>query len=267
MTNILYTLRKLYRVFLLYQDINSPKPIAIYANPDDVSLEPGIKTAEIKTTNCTGETVTALSYPDGIEGMLTLSFPSAGPELESLFLGRTWEKRTNVSAPVLLELNSSTDTFAPKTTGYYGYTIAAQIAATTQAKAYYVDPVTKLSTDIEIVDAVVAGDTNSMTIGDGGGGTLSSDLIGQEIQAVVPAIFPQATMLTGNQIGLISAYILGINFDGTARVITARNLSVEYGESLKTDPKRQIKFKILRDDRDGTGLGFSMWDLPVKIAC
>lgn len=270
MSNILYTLKKVYRAWLEYQSIDSPEAIGIYANPDDASLDPGIQTGEIQTTNCLGERVTALIYPDGINGKVNLSFPAAGPELESLFLGRRWEVRQNVKAPVLIEARGTERTIPGRGAGFYGFTITAQNPSTSKARGYWIDPATKLAVDIELVagGTIDGTSTNEFAILANGAIEISDDLFDKDLQILVPdAVFPSATVLTGKQIGIISAHILGISFDGTPRIISIRNMSVQYGESLKSDPKRSLSFSILRDPGDGTGLGFSMIDLPIQMAC
>lgn len=259
--------RKFTRAWLEYQG-TPPTPIPTLANPESIELNPGIETGELMSTSCTGETTIDFTYPESIKGELNMSFPASCPELDSLITGRKFATTTNREEFVLIEATAIATTVAAKTTGQYGAQIAAQTAATSKARAYYLDPVTKLHKNLTIVDSA-PGPTDEVVIGAGGLLTLSANLVAGNftIYVWVPATFPAGTIMTATPVGLISVYLVGIHFDNTTKLAKARNCSIIYGATYNNEAKRDIKLRILRDPSDGTGLGWTMTNLNVQMAC
>lgn len=263
-----YGFRKFTRAWLAYG--GTPEvPIPTLANPASVELNPGIELGEIDTTACTGETTTAFTYAEAIKGQIKMSFPATCPELDSLILFRRFATQNSVSGFVLLEatLTPGVTTVAAKASGQYGYEIVSQSAATTTATAYYLDPVTKLKQSLEIVDASPTG--NQIMIGNAGLLTVSTALAAAERNIYVncPCTFASGTVMTSTAVQTVVAYLVGIHFDQTVKLIRAANCTIEPGATFNNEPTREITLRILRDPSDGTGLGFSMKNINATIAC
>ena len=267
--SVRYGFWKFTRAWLEFQ--GSPNiPIPTLANPATIDLNPGIEQGEISTTSCTGEETIALTYAQATKGTITLGFPTFAPDLMSLLLNRRFgtSSNINVMVPLEIQLVAGTTSYPGKSSGQLGFDIVAQSAASTTAIAYYIDSATKLRKSVSIVDSAPTGD--QIVIGNSGAITTSTALAAtnEQLYALVPAtISGTSTILTGTALPLITVRLVGIYFDQTVKLVTARNCSFLPGGTLNNEPAKEVQLRILRDPSDGTGLGFSMQTLNRQISC
>ena len=245
----------------------TPKPIGIPLPPENIDINPGLNQQEISGKSLQGETVTEFTYVQESRPEVTLDFGVGTPEIESLIHSRVMVEKTNDQEFVYFDVDPIGTSVAGRTTGQYGFSVAAQTAATTKAQAYYIDPASKLAKPIAIVDSNPTGD--QMAIGAQLGITLSTALVekGLKIQGLVPATFAKTTAMSGDIVRMVGVRALGVCFDGKVKLFTARYCSPMFGASLGGDPKRQVKLKILPDANDGTCLGWNLKDVPVTLPC
>lgn len=236
----------------------TPKPIGLFLPPESADINPGISQQEINTKTMQGETTTALTYIEQTRPELMLDFGVASPEVESLIHGRVAATKTGQQGFVFFEVDPSGTTVTGRTTGQYGGAITAQDPTTSTAQVYYNDPVTKLAKPVTLVDAAATPAGDQIKIGAGLEITLSPELVeaGNILYGMVPTTY-SGTGMTSEVIGLIGVRLLGIHFDGTVKLFTARYCSLLFGSSIGAEPKRQVKLRILPDANDGTGLGWS----------
>lgn len=243
-------------------------PIALATPPTSVNINPNASIQKIPETSCDGRQVTSLSYESGAEPDLDISFGLAVASLESIIHGRIVESRPTIEGMVFAEFLPNGRTVIPaRTTGQVGFGVIAQVPATTRAKAYFIDPSTKLPVDIEIVAATPTG--NQMMIGGAMLFTLSPELsaANNEIYVWCPCPFTGATAISAKPLGLITCFFQGVSFNNTARLVIARNCTRAGGGSLSSDPKRDLKLSILPDAGDSTGLGYQIIDVDLQAVC
>lgn len=242
-------------------------PIAIAAPPTSVNINPNASIQKIPETACDGRQVTSLTYESGAEPDLDISFGLAVASLESIIHGRVVEAK-DVEGMVFAEFLPNGRVAIPgRTVGQVGFSVVAQSPATTKAKAYYINPATKLPVDIEIVSATPEGD--QMVIGAAMAFTLSPELMeaNNEIYVWCPCPFTGASAISAKPLGLITCFFQGVSFNNTARLVIARNCTRAGGGNLSSDPKRDIKLSILPDASDGTGLGYQIIDVDLQAVC
>lgn len=244
----------------------TPVPVSILVPPSSAEIDPGVGLGEIMQRNCTGAMQTAFTYKDKIDAKVKLSFDVAGPELEQMIHGQVVKTFTNVIAPVQFECDATTTTFPGRAIGQHGYQVAAQTNGD-YAMAYYTDPLTKQSVELEIVAANPTGD--QIAIGEHLALTLSPELAatGYRIYGRVDAQVSSATGMSSEQMGLVGVYLSGIYFDGSVREFSARYCSLDYGSSLTAENKRSINLRILPDPQSRSGLGWDVTEIPLQMAC
>lgn len=244
------------------------KPIGLPLPPENADIAPNVAQGEIGGKSMTGELTTELMYVTEAKGQVSMDFGLGTPEIETFIHSRINKSFTDWAEFVYFEATARTATVAAKTTGQYGSTVAAQTAATTKAKAYYIDPDTKLTVPVSVVDATPTGD--QIIIGAGTAITFSPELVEKEamVRGWVPAIFAKATAMTQETLKLCGVYMTGVSFDGTMKLFRARNCVPMFGGSISGgQPNRQISFKILPDPGDGTCLGWQWISIPDTVSC
>jgi hypothetical protein len=246
--------------------VQTPKPLSILIPPSDVELDPGVNLGELKQRTCTGPLQTAFTFPEETLPKLKLTFDTVGPELEQLIHGRVVKSVANAPTHVLFHVVATNTTIAAKATGEHGGQVTAQTAES-GATAYYIDPATRLSKEIAIVDADPTGD--EMVIGAGLAITLSPELAatGYTIYGRVPVVAANATVMSNEIMGLVGVFLTGVTFDGLAKEFSAHQCSLDYGASLTADSKRTINLRILPYGGSRSGLGWDIEDIALKVVC
>jgi hypothetical protein len=249
--------------------VTSLVPISIAIPPQSVTISPGDDVEEVIQKACDGRDVIAFTYPKGAKPELQMDFGLATLDLEGITHGRVVATSSNVSGYVFAEFVPTTTSVTPRASGQVGYSVVAQAAATSKAYAYYISPTTKLAVTVAIVDVGSTPTGDQMSIDTHLAITVSDALVtaGLQIYLWCPAIFPAGTILTSTALGLFSVFMQGINFNGTARMLSARNCSRLPGGSAGSDPKQQVKMRILPDPGDGTGLGYTIIDTNLANVC
>lgn len=264
MSDAIKCFRTITRVGLFHQvEVNGAVtlvPIGIASPPASININPGDDIEEVPEIAQDGRQVIGLTYTKGAKPELEMEFSLAAPDLEGIIHGRKFASGSSVEGYVFSEFVPTTTSVAARTTGQAGFGVIAQVAATTKALAYRIDKATKLSVPLEIVDSSDTPEDDQIKIGAAMAITVSPELVGEKIQLWCPQVFATATILTSTPIGLISVFAQGISFDNTARFLKVLNCSRLPGNAIGSDPKRQIKLRILPDPSDGTGLGYSMSD-------
>ncbi|GAC1461399.1 MAG: hypothetical protein NVS2B14_10720 [Chamaesiphon sp.] len=251
---------------VLVSGVTTLVPVGIATPPANITINPGDEIEEPTETAQDGRQVIAFTYTKGAKAEIDLDFGMAAPDVEAIIHGRKFTTGTSVPGMIFAEFIPTTTTVPARTTGQVGFGVTAQTGATTTAQAYYIDATTKLATPITIVDVSSTLTTNQISIGAALAITVSSDLVGKKIQLWCPQTFTAATILGSTPIGLITVFAQGLNFDNTIRTLVARNCSRLPGSALSSDPKRQVKLRILPDPTDGTGLGYSIQDTALTLA-
>lgn len=252
MADINLGFRKWVRAYLQYKGGN---PIATPEHPTAIQVNPGIGVEEIMTLQRTGEKIPALVFAEELKAQIDLTFPTSTPDLDALIVGRKPAATTNRVGFVLLEAVANSTTVAAKASTKYGYEIAANPAG---AKAWYIDPVTKLQVML-VISTDGSPSANEIEIGANGLLTLGATLAatGYNIYVWCPATFPDAVITTANKVGIITAQLVGIHYDDTVKLLTAKNCSCLFGGDLG-GAERKISLRIMPDASDGTGLGYSL---------
>jgi hypothetical protein len=242
-------------------------PIGIANPPSELTIESGDSIAKIKTKGCDGAELVAFTYAEGREPSITMNFGSATLELEALIFGRvasTVPVGTEVYA--FFEFNSESGNQAARATGKLGSSVVAQVATTTKASAYYIDPVSKLSVPLSIVDSAPTGD--QISIGIGLAITLSTALIekGVNVQGWCPCVVAGTTGMTAEPIGQVTVRAAGVSFDNKARYFVANNCSRDGGGQTGSKPERTLKL-LINAAPSISGLGYDIFDIPADMAC
>jgi len=273
MSDALKSFRTLTRFGLFRQviagGVTTLVPIALSTPPQNITVSPGDSIEEPMELACDGREVIAFTYTKGAKPELEVDFGMAVLELEAIVHGRVAASQSSVASMVFAEFLPTSTTVAGRTTGEIGYSVIAQVGATTKAQAYYIDPDTKLAKSLTIVDYTETPDGDEIAIGVALAIKVSTALVtaGHQIYVWCPCTLPAATILTAEPTGLFSVFAQGINFDNSARTFAARNCSRLPGGNVGSDPKRQLKFRILPDAGDGTGLGYSIQDTKLTHSC
>lgn len=244
-------------------------PIALSIFPESAAINPNPSIETIKETACDGRMVPSFTYEKESSPTLELSFGMAVADLESLIHGRVVATAPTVETMVFAEFLPTSTTIPGRAVGQIGNSVVAQDAATSKAKAWYIDPTTKLAKQLTIVDAADTPTGDEIKIGAGMAFTVSSELVaaGREIYAWVPCRLAGATVASATPIGLISVFMQGVSFDNKARLMIARNCTRMESGGISSDPKRGIKLQILPDPSDGNGLGYQIIDTSLDNVC
>ena len=254
---------------------NDPATLALLPIPSIVAPTQAVinlnqDVADLSDVNCKGEQVIAFSYVQGFKPELELEFSTGAPEMDSLIHGRIIGNQNNFPGFVFFEADTipGQTAIAPRLASQAGYEVATLTAITgTSAQIYYTDPDTKLHKKITVVDSSPTGDqvviTQHLAI------TLSTALADKNIslRGWIPCVFPKATVITGENIGLLTVYAMGVSFDQKFAGLIARNCSRLPQGNLGSDPKKQVKLRILPDPNDGNGLGFQMYYTNKEMVC
>lgn len=241
-------------------------PIPQIVAPTTLQVNPGIDLLELPGINCRGEEIIELSIPKGRKPELQFEFSVGAPEMDSLIHGHLMTARTTFLGSVFFEAVAESTTVQPRIAGQAGFEVVAQTPDST-AEVYYVDPITHLARKVALVSATPTGDQifidASLAI------TLSPELAatGALIRGWVPCVFSKATVISAKSIGLVSVKAMGIDFNGKYAGFSARNCSVLPGGSFGSDPKKQVKLRILADANDGTGLGYQFYYTNQDLVC
>jgi len=245
--------------YSLVNSVLTPTPIALPMNPSSVTLMPGLSNEDLRQTNIYGEDQIVLTFLKESVPELNLEFGAATPEIEAAMINRVAVTEAGTTSFVMFEAVANSEAVLGRTAGEHGFEVALQTADDSQALVYYIDPVSKLHKRITIVDATPTGD--QMIIGANLTLTLSPELAatGYNIYGWVPGV----TFTNTTQIGSISpllygAFIEGVCFDGTVRQCTCGRLSWMPGGDFSKEPTRSLKFRVLPDGADKTGLGYSI---------
>jgi len=180
-----------------------------------------------------------------------------------LIHGRVAAVGTSVEGWVYAEfVATSTAPYPARAVGMVGKGVTAQ-TTTSKAQAYYIDPATKLAQKMTVVASAPTA-INEVAIGADMAITISTLLAatGYNVYAWVPQVIASATVLSGTPFGLMSLFAMGLSFDNKARIVIARNITRLAGGGVGAETARDLKFRILPDPTDGTGLGYSIIDTP-----
>jgi hypothetical protein len=246
-------------------------PIGIPAPPSELTIDAGEDIQEIETVGCDGAKEIAFSYSGGRKPEMNINFSTVTIDLEAAIFGRvaaTVPAGTEIQA--FAEFNSEITATTARPVGKLGTTVVAQ-TATSKAKAWYLDPTTKKAQPLTIVPVAAGGPTgpNEVSIDAALVVTVSPDVVAQKVNVQVwcPCVVPNAVGISSEAIAQFTVEALGINFDGKARHIRARNLSRLGGAQTGSKPERTMKLRINPDSASFSGLGYDVTDLPVAMAC
>lgn len=238
-------------------------PIGLAVPPQSIMINPGDTIEEPKELALDGREVTSFSYTKGSQAEAEINFGMATMEMESIIHNRIAATGSNVPCWIYAEfLANSTTPYPARAAGMIGKGVAAQ-DITSQAQVYFIDPATKLAQKMTVVASAPSA-INEVQIGVDMAFTIHADLAAtkRQVYAWVPHTLTSAVVLSGTPFGLLSLFAMGLSFDNKARMITMRNLSRLPGSGVTAETSRQMKFRILPDPADGTGLGYQIIDTP-----
>lgn len=240
-------------------------PIGMAVPPSKININPGDSIEEPQELALTGEMVVSFSYSKERKGEVELEWSMSTLETESLIHGRVVENLSSgtVEGWVYAEmLATSTTPYPARAIGKIGYGVPAQ-AASSKAQVYYIDSTTKLAKKMTVVESAPSA-IDEVKIDQHMAFTIHSTLAatGTQVYAWVPNNFSAGTVLSATPLGLLTIVAQGISFDNKARLLQIRNASRLPGGTVGAEPTRQAKMRILPDPADGTGLGYSIIDLP-----
>lgn len=243
-------------------------PIGMATPPSKISVNPGDSIEEPQEMALDGTMVVSFSYPKERKGELELEWGMATLETEALIHDRVAVDLSagSVEGWVYAEfLATSATPYPARAEGKLGYGVPAQ-ASSSKAQIFYIDPDTKLAQKMTIVESAPAS-INEVQIGQHMAFTIHSSLAatGRQVYGWVPNSFTAGTVLSATPLGLMTIVAQGISFDNKARLMTVKNVSRLPGGAVGSESTRSAKFRILSDVSDGTGLGYSIIDLP-KLA-
>ncbi|MHC5939247.1 hypothetical protein [Nostoc sp.] len=265
-----YGLRTVSRISLSRQAIisNSPVliPFPIIVAPTTLTIAQNEDLKELEDVSCKGESVVAFTYIQGFKPEISLEFSVGAPELDTFTHGRLLASADDVDGFVYFEAVMNTTAIAARATATAGYEVTAQ-DANTHPEIYYIDPITKLSKQVAIVASAPTGD--QITVGAHLAITLSDTLAatGSTIRGWIPCTFATATIITAELLDVVAVKAMGIDFNGKFAGFQARNCSRLPAGQLGTDPKREVKLRVLPDPNDGTGLGYQFYYTNQQVAC
>ncbi|MBL1177685.1 hypothetical protein [Pantanalinema sp. GBBB05] len=244
-------------------------PIGMATPPSKISVNPGDSIEEPQEMALDGTMVVSFSYPKERKGELDLEWGMATLETEALIHDRVAVDLSagSVEGWVYAEfLATATNAYPARAAGKLGYGVPAQSAASSKAQIFYIDPDTKLAKKMTVVDSAPAS-IDEVQIGQHMAISIHSSLAatGRQVYGWVPNSFTAGTVLSATPLGLMTIVAQGISFDNKARLMTVKNVSRLPGGAVGSESSRQAKFRILSDVSDGTGLGYSIIDLP-KLA-
>ncbi len=244
--------------YSLVAGVLTPSPIAIPMNPANVVLAHGMSNQDLRQTSFKGTDEVVYTYLQESIPELSIEFGAASPDIEATLVNRIATTETNAIGWVYFEATANATSVTARTSTEFGFEVAAQ-TVNSKALVYYIDPLTKLPKPLTIVASEPTGD--QIAIGASLALTLSSVLAatGANIYGYVPAVtFPNATRIGSTSPLLYGAYIMGICFDETVRQLTCNRLSWMPGGNFEKAPTRSITFRVLPDNTDTTGLGYSI---------
>jgi hypothetical protein len=265
-----YGLRTVSRISLSRQAIISGSPVLfpfpIIVAPTTLTISQNEDLKELGDVTCQGEDVTAFTYIQGFKPEISLEFSVGAPEIDTFTHGRILASASNVNGFVYFEAVMNSAAIAPRATGQAGYEVVAQ-TANANPEIYYIDPETKLARQVAIVTSAPTGD--QITIGAHLAVTLSESLAASNatIRGWVPCVFSQATIITSQLLDVVTVKAMGVDFNGNFAGFQANNCSRLPAGQLGTDPKREVKLRVLPDPNDGTGLGYQMYYTTEQLAC
>lgn len=245
--------------YSLVSGVLTPTPIAIPMNPANVTLAHGMSNQDLRQTSAKGTDQVVYTYLQESTPELSIEFGAATPDIEAALVNRIATTETNASGWVYFTAVANATTITGRTTGEFGFEVAAQTAATSKALVYYIDPLTKLPKQLTLADSAPTGD--QIVIGANLALTLSSTLAatGANIYGWVPAVtFANATRVGSTSPVLYAAFVMGVCFDETVRQLTCNRLSWMPGGNFEKAPTRSLNFRVLPDNADTTGLGYSI---------
>lgn len=245
-------------------------PIPLPSAPTQISINPNEEELELPDVNCKGEEVIGLTITKGFKPELQMEFPEGIPEMDSFIHGRLVASKTNQTGFVFFETTTvdGITAIAARNDGEIGYEVIAQPASET-SQVYYIDPLTKLAKNIEIVGTSATPTGDQIKIGAHLAITISPELaeLGVNLRGWIPCTFAKATVITAESLGLLSVYGMGVDFGGRFANLIARNCSRRPGGQFSSDPKRQVNLRILPDPNDGNGLGYQIKYTNQKVVC
>jgi hypothetical protein len=265
-----YGLRTVSRISLSRQAIVGGNPVLIpfpiIVAPTTLTIAQNEDLKELEDVSCKGESVVAFTYIQGFKPEISLEFSVGAPEIDTFTHGRILASATSVNGFVYFEAVMNSTAIAPRTTGQAGYEVAVQ-APNANPEIYYVDPATKLARQVAIVSSAPTGD--QITIGAHLAVTLSDSLAASNatIRGWVPCTFATATIITAQLLDVVAVRAMGIDFNGNFAGFQANNCSRLPAGQLGTDPKREVKLRVLPDPNDGTGLGYQFYYTTQQLAC
>ncbi|MEH1789661.1 MAG: hypothetical protein V7L23_29925 [Nostoc sp.] len=265
-----YGLKTISRASLLRQLIVSGTlitiPFPVIVAPTTLTITQNEDLKELEDVSCLGENVVAFTYIQGFKPEISLEFSVGAPEIDAFIHGRILAPATNVNGFVYFESIMNSNAIAPRVTGTAGYEVVAQ-TANANPEIYYIDPATKLARQVAIVTTTPTGD--QITIGAHLAITLSDALAatGATIRGWIPCTFASSVIITSQLLDVVTVKAMGIDFNGNFAGFQARNCSRLPAGQIGTDPKREVKLRILPDPNDGTGLGYQMYYTTQQLAC
>jgi hypothetical protein len=238
-------------------------PVGLAVPPQSIMVSPGDSIEEPQELALDGREVTSFTYTKAAKAELELKFGMGTLEMEALIHGRVAATGTSIDGWVYAEFVATSVTPYPaRAVGMVGKGVTAQ-TITSKAQVYYIDPVTKLAQKMTVV-ATAPATINEVEIGADMAITISAALAatGYNVYAWVPQVIASATILSGTPFGILSLFAMGLSFDNKARIMIARNLTRLPGGGVGAETARDLKFRVLPDPTDGTGLGYSIIDTP-----
>jgi hypothetical protein len=245
-------------------------PVAMAVPPQQITINPGDQIDEPKELALDGREVTSFTYPKGQAPELDINFGMATLDVESIIHGRDPVALSggNVEGWQYVEfLATSTTPYPARAVGQLGKGTPAQDSHS-KALFWYIDPATKLAHKMTVLDATASpaptpSAIDEIEIGADIACSISTPLAatGYQVYGWVPNSFTAGTVLSAKPTGLFQIVAQGISYDNKARLFMARNCTRLTGQ-VGADSTRQLKFRVLPDPADGTGLGYSIIDLP-----
>lgn len=244
-------------------------PMPVITAPGSLAIQMNENLPELKGKNCIGQTVTEFTYSEEINPQINLTFSVAAPEFDTFTHGRLMTSTTNYTTGfAYFEITANKTNFPARTTGQTGFGVTAQ-AANANPEIYYIDPATKLAKTIAIVATNDTPTGDEMIIDANLEIELSPELAatGAKIEGWIPQTFATATLISSTLLGTFEVKAMGIDFQGRAAFLRARNCSRLAGGDITAQPERQANIRILPDPNDGTGLGFQMIYTNLAVVC
>jgi hypothetical protein len=244
-------------------------PIPTVVAPTEITINPNEQVLDIPDVNCKGENVIALTLTQGFTPELTMNFSTGTPDFDSFTHGRLMKAETNVPGFVYFEADPKSTDIPARLEGQAGFQVVAQDENST-AEIYYVDDASKLAKKVSVISGAATPSGDEIKINTALALTLSPELVatGQTLRGWVPCTFDRATIISSDNLGIITVYGMGVDYDGRFAGLTARNCSRLPGNGqISSNPEKSVTLRILPDPNDGTGLGYQMYYTDQKVAC